>query len=98
MKKGYGRYLVKFSSYKGKIKVDVIDEYWGGSDYAFFVPGSTICTSYSDVAARSVQNAMDKAPELFKVATPGSCYKILTDGAFGNGVGVEQIPVSWFMR
>lgn len=98
MKKSYARYTVKFDSFKGKIKASVIDNQFDSYDYAFFVPGKTVCTSYSDVAASFVQRVLDKAVLLFDLAAPGSCYQILTDGVYGDVVEVKAVPVSWFVR
>lgn len=94
--KAYRRYFVKFTKFQDKIRASVRDNYWDSHDYAFFLPGKTVCTSYSDVAAAYVQSVLDEAPLLFSLAAPDTCFQVLTDGVHGEVVEVEPVPMSYF--
>ena len=50
-------YSIKVSEYKGKLKIDVENEYWDSSDYAFY-DGQKIY-SYSENAANFVKKALN---------------------------------------
>ena len=90
MAKAYARYTVKVGSFKGGKRFDVTDNQFDSHDYAFSKPDGSIY-SYSPVAVDFVGRVLGMDESMVEMLQPGKCYRIMTDGVYGELLEVRKI-------
>ena len=86
----YGRYMVKFTSYKNMFKFDYIDNYFDRSDYCFFDKNGYVDTDYSGISKKLFDKLYDKDMK------PNKVYEIYTNTPHGEVLYYEEVPSHWF--
>lgn len=101
MAREYRRYEVKVNLWRDGYRIDVCDNFWNESDYAFcklrglYAPHahhtSKTCrfNSYSDVASDFVERCLgDMLNKILRVGC--GRYVIVTDGVHGKALRIER--------
>lgn len=88
----YCRYIVTTSPYKDDFtKIDVVDNYFDKSDYAFVNLSTGEIKSYSDVALSYVLNVLKSANMAMHDVKPRACYKFYTEPHSSKVVDVKLV-------
>ena len=89
VKSSKGISLLNHGWIKGGKRFDVKDNQFGSHDYAFSKPDGSIY-SYSPVAVDFVGRVLGMDESMVEMLQPGKCYRIMTDGAYGDLLEVQE--------